>query len=454
MSWLGPVCFALLSFLGSLQPQNAGLEPDFLLATAGFLCWGAAALWAPASFSLGHLSLMGIFLTTYSLMIALPSLYIRGVHPELGGDWFIPGVMVVFPCTCAAWFVTFRSLGLSRGATRTYFLKQVRVEPGPWPPRAWGFLVALCLGLALVHISLSPVSPLSLLIEGVSAKELAEAREASLKTIPGVGIKYLLSWLMSVLFPLASLWAFGRAIKERNLRWCLLATAVILLALGYATFTLAKAPAAMLVGMLLLVAFLLRNKPVSPILMVLGATVVLLIPAGLVAAISNAGPLEVVLGILRRLLYVPAEALVYYFEAFDAEHPFLEGRSINLFSRLFYGEPPFPLSSFIYQLIHEGGLKTGLSNAAFVGTMWANFAGPGLLVGPIVVGILIGLSEASIVIGEKTLLKVCLHSMLCLQVFFLSSRSVTVAMLTGGWVPAICLVLTLGWLFKRLERNS
>ena len=188
--------------------------------------------------------------------------------------------------------------------------------------------------------------------------------------------------------------------------------------------------------------------------MVLGAALVLLIPATLVATISNAGPLDVALGIARRLLYVPAEALVYYFEAFDTEHPFLGGRSISLFSRTILGEPPFPVANFVYHLIHGEGLKTGLSNATFVGTMWANFAGPGLLAGPIVVGILIALSEACIVTGNKTLLKVCLHAILCLQVFFLSSRSVTIAMLTGGWVPALTLVLIAGWLFNRLERNS
>jgi len=454
MSWRGPLLLASGSIVALLFPQASGMGPNLLLATAAFLCWAITARWAPGSFSLRHLSLMGIFLTTYSVMITIPSFYIRLTQPDLGGAWFIPGVVAVYPFSCAAWFVTYRGLGLHPETSGEYFFAPTAIERGRWPPIAWGILVVTCFGLALTHITLSPVSPLMLLLDGASSGELARAREASLKTIPGFGIKYLFAWLMSVLFPLVSLWAFGRAMLERRRNWIIAATGVIALALLYATFTLAKAPGAMLVGMVLLVALLLRGKPVSTGQMVLGAALVLLIPATLVATISNAGPLEVTLAIARRLLYVPAEALVHYFEAFDTEHPFLGGRSISLFSRTVLGEPPFPVANFVYHLIHGEGLKTGLSNAAFVGSMWANFAGPGLLAGPTVVGSLIALSEASIVTGNKTLLKVCLHAILCLQVFFLSSRSVTIAMLTGGWVPALALVLSAGWLFNRLERNS
>ena len=157
--------------------------------------------------------------------------------------------------------------------------------------------------------------------------------------------------------------------------------------------------------------------------------------------------------IARRLLYVPAEALVFYFETFDAEHPFLDGRSINLVSRRVFQEAPFPISNFVYHQIHEGGIKTGLSNAAFIGTMWANFAHVGLLIGPLFVGALIALSEFVVTSGSRTMLKVCLHAMVCLQVFFLSSRSVTVAMLTGGWVPALGLVVLATLLFRWTQRE-
>jgi hypothetical protein len=260
--------------------------------------------------------------------------------------------------------------------------------------------------------------------------------------------------MMSVLFPLAALWSLGRAVLERTFFWKATASAVILLALTYATFTTAKAPAAMLVAMLVIVVFVLRREPVPVRLMVFGAVVVLAIPALLVASISDAGPVAVFGAIGRRLFYVPAEALVYYFEIFDTEHPFLDGRSINLVSRRIFAEAPFPIANFVYHQIHEGGIKTGLSNAAFIGTMWANFAYAGLIFGPIFVGALIAVSEFVVTSGPRTMLKVCLHAMICLQVFFLSSRSVTVAMLTGGWVPTLALVVAAGLLFRWTSREQ
>ena len=149
-----------------------------------------------------------------------------------------------------------------------------------------------------------------------------------------------------------------------------------------------------------------------------------------------------------------AEALVFYFEAFDTEHPFLQGRSINLVARSLDDSAPFPIANYIYHIIHPDGIETGLSNASFIGTMWANFSYIGLFAGPLFVGTLIALSELAISLGKKDDFKVALHAIVGLQDFFLSSRSVTVAMLTGGWVPAIFLALIGGWLLRQLHKGE
>jgi hypothetical protein len=317
----------------------------------------------------------------------------------------------------------------------------------------WMALVGLCVGLAALHIGLAPVNPFKALLSGASSMQLALMREASFKTLPMPGIKYLLSWLLSVLFPFALVWTASRAILYRGWVWKIVFLPILGAALGYATFTLAKAPAAMLIGMLFIAFFALQGRRVPILGMLFGGVVVLAIPAALVAMISDAGPLATMTGLVRRLFLVPAEALVFYFEAFDTEHPFLRGRSINLVARSFDDSAPFPIANYIYHIIHPDGIETGLSNASFIGTMWANFSYIGLVVGPLFVGILIALSELAISLGQKDVLKVALHSIVGLQVFFLSSRSVTVAMLTGGWVPAIFLALVGGWLLRYLHKN-
>jgi hypothetical protein len=449
MSSLLPAVTAAVLAVAALVPALASVSSELVMGAGGLVSWAACASLAPASFSLSRFSLMGIFLGAYSLMIALPSLYIRWAIPDVGGAWFYPGVILVLPLSCVGWWVSAHLLGHSSERFAQYAEARAQVTPGRAPMVCWTGLVGLCLALALIHLVVSPVNPLQVLLGGGSTEELAMAREASFKTLPIPGIKYLFSWLLSVLFPFAVLWAYGRALLDRTMFWRLTTVAATATALLYATFTIAKAPAAMLVGMMFVVSFVVRGRKVPVVGMIAGGLLVLLIPAILVAAISDAGPVDVAVGIGKRLFYVPAEALVFYFEAFDVEHAFLQGRSINLVSRLVDGSAPFPVANYIFHLIHPQGLKTGLSNAAFVGTMWANFSVIGLFVGPILAGALIGLSEWLVCRGPKTLLKVCLHGVLCLQVFFLSSRSITVAMLTGGWVPALMLVFFAGYVFAK-----
>ena len=110
---------------------------------------------------------------------------------------------------------------------------------------------------------------------------------------------------MSVLFPLAALWALGRALTEKGRLWKVIAGAVIGAALLYATFTTAKAPAAMLVCMIVIMVLVHRRQPVPVHYMVFGALVVLAIPAALVASISDAGPLAVIGAMSRRLSLRP-----------------------------------------------------------------------------------------------------------------------------------------------------
>jgi hypothetical protein len=452
MSWLLPTCLALCSAFAVLLPVCRPVGGELLMAVAAFIVWALMAFRAPSSFSLTRFSPMGVYLASYTAMIVLPSLRVRLDMPEVGGEWFFPGVIGVLPLSLLGWWTAMRGFGIPADYFERYYRRPTHIEPGPLPVVAWGLLLGLCVVLAGLHVSLSPVNPLKALLSGASSMELTLAREASFKTLPLPGMKYLLSWLMSVLFPITVLWAAGRAILIGNWTWRIVAVLSVAIALTYATFTIAKAPAAMLVAMLFILAFVVRSKRIPVLAMLGGGLLILLIPGLLVAAISDAGPVAVVFGIARRLFLVPAEALVFYFEAFDVEHPFLHGRSINLVSRTFFSEAPFPIANYIYHIIHPDGIETGLSNAAFIGTMWANYSHLGLLFGPVFVGGFIAGSEIVFTSGEKTLLKVCLHAMICLQVFFLTSRSITVAMLTGGWVPAIALVLIAGFLFKALPR--
>ena len=454
MSWLIPLILSLGSAFGILIPWLRPIGFELLLASIGFLAWVVVAVRYPASFSLTRFAPMSVFLTTHTLMIVLPSLHIRMAFPEIGGAAFFPAVLGVIPLSIIGWWVVMRGLGVPRAQFSDYFEAPTDPLQGRVGVTLWLALVGLCIGLAGLHVSVAPVNPLKALIAGASSMELALMREASFKTLPLPGIKYLLSWLMSVLFPFAVIWAASRAILIQGWRWKLIFIPTLGTALAYATFTLAKAPAAMLIGMLFIVYFAVRGVRVPVLTMFFGGLVVLMIPAVLVSMISDAGPVATMMGLIRRLFFVPAEALVFYFEAFDAEHPFLNGRSINLLARSLDDSAPFPIANYIFHIIHPDGIETGLSNASFIGTMWANFSYIGLVAGPLFVGAFIALSELAISYGSKDAFKVTLHAIVCLQVFFLSSRSITVAMLTGGWVPAIALALAGGWFLRRLASTQ
>ena len=454
MSWLIPLALSLASAFSVLLPFMRPIGFELVLSCGGFLIWACVAMRYPGSYSLTRFAPMAIFLTTHTLMIVLPSLHIRMESPEIGGPIYFIAVLGVIPLSIVGWWLSIRGLGMSRQQFSSYFAASTDTLSSKTSLVIWMILVGVCIGLAALHVTLAPVNPFKAMLSGASSMQLALMREASFKTLPMPGIKYLLSWLLSVLFPFALVWTASRALLHKGWRWKIIFVPILGAALGYATFTLAKAPAAMLIGMLFIAFFALQGRRVPILAMLFGGVVILAIPAALVAMISDAGPAATVVGLVRRLFLVPAEALVFYFEAFDTEHPFLQGRSINLVARSLDDSAPFPIANYIYHIIHPDGIETGLSNASFIGTMWANFSYIGLLAGPLFVGILIALSEIAISLGKKDVFKVSLHAIVGLQVFFLSSRSVTVAMLTGGWVPAIFLALVGGWLLRQLHKGE
>ena len=453
MSWLVPLIFSLGTAFSVLLPGLRPIGWELILSSGAFLVWAFIAFRYPTSFSLTRFAPMSIFLLTHTLMIVLPSLYIRMQSPELGAETFFVAVVGVVPLSAVGWWAVVRGTGMRRNQFGDYFGRSTELVLGRASLVLWFGLVGLCLALVALHLAVVPEYPIKALLSGASPMDLAHMREASLKTLPIPGIKYLLSWLLAVLFPFALVWTLCRAVLVEGWKWKLTFMPLLSTALVYATFTLAKAPAAMLVGILFIAYFAVHGRRVPILMMVFGSLSILAIPALLVTMISDAGPTATLLGLARRLFLVPAEALVFYFEAFDTEQPFLHGRSISLVAKFLDNDTPFPTANYIYHIIHPGGLTTGLSNASFVGSMWADFSYMGVIAGPLFVGCFIALSELIISSGRKDVFKVGLHAIVALQVFFLSSRSVTVAMLTGGWGLAIFLALSVGFVLRQLNRS-
>ena len=186
MSWALPICLAACLSAVAI-PGLRAIGPDLLVATGGFLCWAGLARYAPASFSLRYISIMGVFFTTYSAMIVIPSLYIRLQLPEIGGPWFYYGVVGVLPLSGLGWFLVHRGFGQRRDEFEHYFQAPITVERGGLAVGMFAALCVLCLALAALHVVGAPVNPLRMLLSSASSAELVAAREASLKTLPGAG---------------------------------------------------------------------------------------------------------------------------------------------------------------------------------------------------------------------------------------------------------------------------
>ena len=158
------------------------------------------------------------------------------------------------------------------------------------------------------------------------------------------------------------------------------------------------------------------------------------------------GLIDAISGILRRLFYVPAYVLYYYFEIFPDQVDYLNGRSIGRFALLMDWKH-FNTANYVFRYIFPQGMPSGLSNAAFIGNLNADFGLIGVLTGGLFAGFLMQSIQIFILRSRKTILNLTVYTFLIYAFWLLNQTALPIVLLSNG----VILALILPWIIRAME---
>ncbi len=340
-----------------------------------------------------HLSIPSIVLISFTIFIAIPSIYVCSIHSHQS---IYPYFYSIF-----AFYILF-PMGLMLGNLLFKIddqkLLQFKKEKFTKDPIDYViyelllFLFILISIIMLIYFLRVNEYPLIELIRNPGDYfRLKILREEALKTLPVTFIeKYLFNWVRSLFFPLGIISSLFLAMVYKKRKYFALFAMYFSTGIFFTLLTLEKSPAAIIVLSIMAILYL-RKQKVSLKFLVLSLFFVLLIPF-LIMFFMQFGKENiwemVVVSIFLRLFVVPSEALFYYFKTFPDYHDFLFGRSSNLFSWLHSGES-FNLSNYMARVVWKLPDTTGSLNVVYLGNFWADFGWFGVILSTLVVGVFI-----------------------------------------------------------------
>lgn len=421
------------------------------LAAAEFLLL-LVALDAPGMFQLRNFRLAGVAVAANAIVILFPLPEVLGIY-----DPYVPETMVfALAGGVAAMAVTFAVM--SHPTVR----QSDRVDPPetrnerllPWA------LVLAALVVLPVWLSAIGVPPLLSLL-GSGSVDLAVERQAALSRLEQPGIRFVVGMLRNLLLMFAAGWFVAAAAATSRQQWRarsaaeLTAFAVAALGVLYALLTTERALAGELLVVCAIAVLVVRGRELSVKLLSTLVSAALVFPIA-VGVLGGAGStFEVLSGLRRRALYLPAEVMTRYFIEFPQFHDYLWGAAVPKLSYLTGGDP-FDLSQHIYLRYYQRNQAVvGNANGSLFGVGWANFGVAGVIVWAV-------LLAAALVLLDRTIDRLPVRSSAALRglgvVLAVLTTSAdlfrTVLGFAPGFLDLMVLVALLTWFERRRTRRS
>jgi oligosaccharide repeat unit polymerase len=389
--------------------------------------------------SLRRLTIPGVWYLTYLQMILVPSLFVFAGHPGPTRGRFITGVLTLL-ATVPAGVVLVNRLARFRPREIDRYLEAPILEPPPGTRTARNCAIALvaALGLALLYISEVKIVPLFHMIRHPGdVVTLVLLREESLKllTSPLTPAYYLLRTLG---FPLLILVTLGHWLGSRQRSWLVLFVLTLLAGVVYGALSIAKAPVAEIVLVMCLFLFLRQAGRIPAKAMVLGAAagIVLMVsfPLAVVLAVRygtgvDAGVALLALG--RRIAYLPAEVVYWYFTLFPGPEGYLHGRTIGALSSLM-GWSYFNAPNHVGRYGLGSWIESVNANGSFIGYLYADFGMGGVLLGGLAAGAIMQGLQIWLLRRPKTVFHLATYTYLIFAFWLLHSTSLPVVLSSNG----------------------
>ena len=342
-------------------------------------------------------SIPSIILTTFTLFIAIPSIYILMIKEHPNEVVYFYSVLLFYFLFPAGLFIgqLYRKIDLRQ----TLLLlngKLIKHQNDKYFYEIVFILLSISILIFCGYLLRVDELPLLELIKdpGNSTK-FFYMREEALKTLNMSRVeRYLFHWLRSLFIPFGIIASLFLTSMYSKIKYNNLFISFFVLGLIVNSITLEKSPLASIFLSIAVYIFLKREK-VKPSLIILLISITLTGPLLITyfLIIDREGIFDIILwSYINRIFVIPAEVLFYYFQYFPETHDFLLGRSTQLFSWM-HIEGTFPLSNYIAKLWWKMPETTGSANANYLGTYWANFGWYGTTIFTFIFGFIIHLLQ-------------------------------------------------------------
>lgn len=385
----------------------------------------------------------------YLAFVFIPAFFVFGSHAEPYRTIYMAAVdsaLITVPLGAMAVNVT---TGFQKEDVRRYFRAPLVRDRGANPLFS-GFLMLLGAALLLTLLYVLEVRRLPLfylILHPGAYDQLVLLREESLKLLAS-DFRYAYYVLRSTLYPILILVALGRYLRTRTAVWRNLFVFTLAIGLIYSALSIAKSPVTNLVLMLALFWYLKRRGKFSVKYAMTGVALFLVFPVFVVVLeqpdLVNVGGALQVIG--ERLFQLPADILYYYFQAFPTVVPFQHGATIGVLSTVL-GKTPFDDANFIGRYMYAHGMSSVTANAPFLGSLYADFGFPGVLVGGFLAGLVMQAVQVRIARAPKDTANLALQAFLFVTFAYLNTTSLPIVLMSDGVLFAFLFV----WILRAVN---
>lgn len=387
-----------------------------------------AMIWVP-----GFLIFAGVEIRDYGFLVRIPHLYSFNLALQMTLLTVPLGILLVN--------------GLFRFDSKE--IKQYFERPleGAAPKPAV-YIMFFAAALALVALYISDVNTLpviQLFLDPGDYAYLADLREAAFTDLNSPLI-YVFSVLREAIFPFLVAVALGGYLYTRKTVWLLIFCATLIVAVFYASISIARGPVATVFLVAVVFYYLYMAGRFSLRKLALGAPVIVLAFPVLVSMMrhSTAGFLDSLSQIAIRILYAPAYVAYVYFEVVPAEIGFQHGATIGKLAWLM-GIDHFNMGLYILLHIYRDSPLSGGAGGAFFADFYANWGLPGVVVSGLLLGGLMQILQIFIMRRKKTIFSLGATAFFFYAFWMTTSRSLPTVLMSTGVVFVLALWLTIEW---------
>ena len=338
-------------------------------------------------------SIPSSIIATYTVFIAVPSIYILAIKDDPSEIPFFVSVILFYFLFPAGMYIA-RLLRPIHNKDMYRLFTQIEYENENDPYFFEVLVVILSLSIMILIgylLRVDEIPIFQLLRDPGNSARYFLMREEALKLLGITKVeRYLFFWLRSFFVPFGIVGSLHLATQYKKKKYILLFILFLIFGLFTNSITLEKSPIAS-IFLSIATYILIRKKDISLKLVISFISIILagpiLITYLLIA--DRQGIFEIILwSYLIRIFQIPAEALFHYFNIFPDIHPFLLGRSSQLFSWL-YIDGTFPISNYVASIWWKDPFTTGFANANYLGSYWADFGWIGIIISTFALGMIV-----------------------------------------------------------------